>query len=501
MRKKILIFIGIIGVLIGGYFTAQILIKKKIVRTLSEQKYAQYLHYDRLNFNLLQGNITLDSVSFNSVSLKFQSKGVDLKRISLLKLIFTDNIKIKSFEISQPKIKINQSKTSAKNNKKDSINNFKKEIQVETVVIENGEFTLNEENSTILKLSQFDTRLEQLKFNHETLQHKIPFVLKNYTIEGKEMSYLLNTLQTLKTKHFKIETHQADFKDFHIQPNYSREEYVNVIPYEKDLMNISIKNLHLSDYSLSIENDGQLKAKKLLLDAINANIYRNKLVKDDPNDKELYSKMLRDLSFKLSLDTLQIQKTDLTYEEVQENTKKTGKVFFKDLKATGTNISNINMDAADFKETKFHITSQFMGNAPLTVDWVFMINDPKDRFRIIGNGAQITADDINNFFIPGMNMKAEGKPIKTLFFDFKGDAKTANGDFKMEYDDLKINVLKKNGEEQNKVFTAIANVFVSHKNEKHDDIIRVEDVERDTKRSFWNYLWQSVFTGLKETML
>lgn len=266
-------------------------------------------------------------------------------------------------------------------------------------------------------------------------------------------------------------------------------------------MHIDLDSLQLIDYTFSLHEQGALQARKLRLKEVDAQIYRDKLIKDDPHDKKLYSRMLRELGFKLQLDTLQIEDASITYEEVQENTEKTGKVFFTNLNALGTAIRNTDLKSSSFPETQIHITSQFMGEAPLTVDWNFKINDPRDHFRITGRGKGISAKAINNFFIPGMNMEAEGDPIRTLYFDFYGDQDTASGDFQMVYDNLKINVLKKNGREKNNIFTAIANLFVSHKKTANDKPVKVEDVERDKKRSFWNYLWTSVFTGLKQTML
>lgn len=186
------------------------------------------------------------------------------------------------------------------------------------------------------------------------------------------------------------------------------------------------------------------------------------------------------------------------YKKIME---KWGKCFFKHLNATGTAITNMDLESSKFPETHFHITSQFMGVAPLTVDWNFKINDHRDRFRIRGKGQEITADAINNFFVPGMNMKAKGDPIKILNFDFHGDQDTADGNFKMVYDNLKIDVLKKNGNKKNDILSDIANLFVKHKNRANDKSVEVENVKRDKKRSFWNYLWTSIFNGVKKTLL
>ncbi len=501
MSKRASVIIGVIGLLVLGYFSLSFFIKSKIKNALSEPQMAQKLSYENLSVNLLKGEVKLDSIRYTTPSLKGHAAHLAVQGISLPRFLFSSVIAIKELDVASPEIKIIQSEDSPERKADPTNSSFDKTLEIEKIKLKNGKFTLEQENTTKLTLDSFDGNLENFRLNRETLQQKIPFSMGNYEFDGEEFSFLLNKLQTLRIKHFTINTDSADLNNLNIQPNYSRSDYSKVIPYEKDLMDIAIQKLRLKNYSFSLEKSGKLTADKIILHTINANIYRNKLVRDDPTTKKLYSRMLRELPFKIGIDTLAIKKASLTYEEVQEKTKKTGKVFFKDLHAQGRNITNINLKSSDFPETQFHIVSQFMGVAPLTVDWYFKINNPRDQFRIIGKGEGITADAINNFFIPGMNMKAKGEPIKKLYFDFSGDGETASGKFLMVYDDLKIDVLKKDGAEKNDIFSAIANLFVSHKNEANKDAVDIENVKRDKKRSFWNYLWTSVFTGLKKTML
>lgn len=500
MSRKYKILIGGIALIFIGYFALNLFLKNK-VEALADQQKEWDLSYDQLHVNLLRRSVRLDSINLGAAGLKIDSKKAAIKGVGLIKFIFEDNISIDEFQIDQPSIDVSDSENSNKTSNKNQSDSLDQTIFIKKVNLKNGRLSVNSDKIDELKLHNFRGHLDSIKIDKHTLKHKIPFDFKSYNVEGEEFTYKLNTLQTLKVGQFQIHTHEADFTDVKLLPNYSRESYVKIIPYQKDLMNIDLKELKLKDYSFSLEKSGKLMARKIHLDQVNAYIYLNKLVKDDPNKKKLYSRTLREMPFKLNIDTLQISNSAINYKEVQEKTKKAGKVFFENLNATGTGISNINMDSPDFPETKLHITSQLMGVAPLDIDWRFSVNDPQDRFRIAGKSQHITADAINNFFVAGMNMKAEGDPIKKLKFDFHGDEDTAGGDFQMIYDDLKINVLKKNGEEKNGFLSAIADIFVSHKKTENKKPVTVKDVERDKKRSFWNYFWTAIFTGLKETML
>lgn len=499
MSKKIFVIVGLMALLIVGYFSLEFFVKNKIEKALAHQEDTHDFSYQHLHFNLIKGSLSMDSIHFNTPTLAFHSAQGRLKGFNYFKYLFKNEIALQEVEVDRPILQISKGgKTAEDAREKDTL---EMAFFIKKVRIKNGQLQLLREGKPELKLDSFQGTLEEFVLDKETLTGDLPFLYSDYNIEGKQFSYLLNTLQTLTVDHFHMKTQQADFKKVRLLPNFSREQYTKVIPYEKDLMDIDLDSLQLINYHFSLQKSGALKASKLRLKKVDAQIYRDKLVNDDPHDKKLYSQMLRELDFKLQLDTLQIEDAAITYEEVQENTKKTGKVFFTHLNALGTAIGNTALASSSFPETQVHITSQFMGEAPLAVDWSFKINDPQDHFRITGKGQGISAEAINNFFIPGMNMEAEGDPIRTLYFDFYGDQNTASGDFQMIYDNLKINVLKKNGREKNNIFTAIANLFVSHKKTANDKPVKVEDVERDKKRSFWNYLWTSVFTGLKQTML
>src|SRR5699024_9730860 len=184
-----------------------------------------------------------------------------------------------------------------------------------------------------------------------------------------------------------------------------------------------------------------------------------------------------------------------------KKTNRIGKVFFENMDIEATHLTNIDLDREDFPETKVNFKTRFMGSSPLKVTWTFQINQKADNFRIRGHGRHIPPEAINSFFTPAFNMKAKGKGVNDLYFDFYGNNKTAQGHFKMVYKDLKIEVLKKGGKERNKFLSFIAGIFVKSKKTSSDEQVDVSAVKRDIHRSFWNYFWQCMFSGIKKTLL
>jgi len=73
------------------------------------------------------------------------------------------------------------------------------------------------------------------------------------------------------------------------------------------------------------------------------------------------------------------------------------------------------------------------------------------------------------------------------------------------YEDLKITLLKKDSIEdrfkKKKLASFIANMVVKNSNPQGKKQVRVAEVHyiRDTNRSFFNLMWKSVYTGVKQT--
>jgi len=141
-----------------------------------------------------------------------------------------------------------------------------------------------------------------------------------------------------------------------------------------------------------------------------------------------------------------------------------------------------------------------MGKSPLNVEWRFKINDKSDFFTIKGSSHSIPQESVNSFFIPAFNMKTEGF-INNIHFNYGGNNQTASGDFMMKYDNFIIEILKEDGKEKIDVLSWIANVFVKKSSKGNEITKHVDEVKRDETKSFWNYFWNCIQSGLVKVLL
>src|SRR5690606_23495380 len=222
--------------------------------------------------------------------------------------------------------------------------------------------------------------------------------------------------------------------------------------------------------------------------------YRNKLLPDQTKYKPLYSKMLRDLPFKINVDSIKIKNSSIVYEERINAEGKPGRLEFMEFNSLIKNVNNKDKSGL----TELNIKTHIMVNATFHVNWRFEVANTADYFNIQGKLLDFNASLADKFITPNFNSKAKGV-INSLDFDIKGNDITANGKIEMNYEGLKFEIINKDKTKVNKFLSSVANLFVK-KNKKIPESKEIE-VERDQQKSFFNYFWLCIEDGVMATIL
>jgi len=137
---------------------------------------------------------------------------------------------------------------------------------------------------------------------------------------------------------------------------------------------------------------------------------------------------------------------------------------------------------------------------------VMLLHDPKGRFTIKGTIGPIDAPSLNPLTRPMGLAKMEKGQVDRLHFDLKGTDSAAEGSLTMLYQDVRISLLKKDRKEEklNKkaLPTLAANLFMRHSNLEKGGSPRMVEVhfDRILNKSFFNLIWKSIFSGIKQTV-
>ena len=365
--------------------------------------------------------------------------------------------------------------------------------------IKNGKLSMLKANGEkSLSLAKFDANFKDFVMDEETSKNKLPFKFKDYKIIGNTFFYDSGKYYNMTLSSFNIASQIIDLKDFKLIPKMSRAEFVKTIPMENDQFNISANRILLSGVNWTFKNELKLHLKNAKLDNVDANIFRSKIPKDNPKEKLLYSKLLRNIKFPLIVDNLNLVNSKLVYEEDKPDSNGPGKVFFTNF---NMNVKNLNSNKQKIADTKVPIVinCKFMGISPMKVNWNFDTANLRDQFTIAGYINNLPANDINPFIKPYMNVTATGL-ITSLNYDFKGNNDVMTGKFRISHKDLKVSLIDKDTKKKKKFLSAIANLVVKKDSQQFPESVDIY-VERNKERSFFNFYWKGIEDGLKKSLL
>ncbi|KIC61900.1 DUF748 domain-containing protein [Chryseobacterium taiwanense] len=371
-------------------------------------------------------------------------------------------------------------------------------LVVKKVTVRNSNIVYEKGNRP-LTFNDLNASLNQLEIKQKSDGSGLGFDVKNYMFSTKNFSY--------KTKFYNMSIANIEFGNdkvridhFAMKPLVSRAQFIKMIPVERDLYDITAKQITaLGNWDLFSTNKS-VNASNVTIQSADANIFRSKIPKDDPKEKALYSKMLRSIKVPMRVDNLDVKNSVLVYEEDTPESAGPGKLTFSNF---NMNVKNLSSAKAKGKPTRvdIKIDCSFMNLSPLAVNWNFDVANTQDNFAISGRTTNLPVQGINPFIRPYLHVTATSGTIQEMLFNFKGNPKGLNGTFNLKHKDLKIAILDKKNHEKKGVLTAVANLFIKTDSGKFPEEVAVENVERDPTKSFFNLFWKGIEDGLKKTLI
>ncbi|AUS06615.1 hypothetical protein [Pseudotamlana carrageenivorans] len=429
--------------------------------------------------------------------LKLNLKSILIEDIAYLEFVFKNKVRIEELAVDAPKIKYYKAGKQKKPTKAYEIPESP-EVTIKNVQITNGAAqVLSLQNDSLL----FDIKM--FKLNVKDVSHKadkknrIPVTFHDFDIVADSIQLNVGDWDRLFIAKAQLKQHTSVLKAVQLKTKYSKKELSKHIKTERDHFNLGVDSIVINEVDFGFKQDTifYFTTNKTELHHLDFEIYRDKLVGDDPTIKSLYSKTLRELNFDINVKELQVLNGKITYEERVHSSGVPGEIFFTDFNAT---MSNINNTYAEGDKTVVNITTNFMDEAPLKAYSDFDINNKNDRFIFKAELGSFHVEKLNQFLVPNLNVKFEGVLHKT-YFTIDGTTNHSSIDLITDFDGLRIDVLRKHERKKNKFLSAIANIFVKKTTENGDNVFaeaKRHDIKRDKTKSVFNFLWLNVKEGL-----
>lgn len=500
-KNKILFSVAIfILVVLGAVFFLNSYLKKEIKKGLKNEYPASVLSYDDISINAFAGNATIKNLKIKKGVFSLQASEVNLSDFSYSDYIEDKDVTIGRVHLMEPIIVIKKSdSTSNGTDSKKEIH--EREIRIKYFSASGGNIKMieNDTASNSLFASLKNLQIEEIIIEKKAEGTLLPFSYEAVNVESDSLYYELSDTHFIQAGNLNLENKDLTIDAFSIIPKYSKQVFDQQIPYEQDWIALKVAAVIFNDLEWEKEEEQiSYTIKSTSIKNANLEIYRNKLLKDDIRQKSMYSEMLRNLDFKLHMDSVNISNTYIEYQEKVLEGRPPGKLSFHNVQAGIKNITNHNLDSRDFPRTLVEARALFMGETNLTLNWEFDVSNELDQFQVNGMLGSIRAEQINSFLVPAMNVKAEGN-IESLHYNFYGNRNVAKGDMQMAYRNFKVNILKDGEDERKSFLSGLANLII--KNDLINDDVEQENISvtRDKTKSFWNFLWLCIREGALST--
>lgn len=511
MKRKTIFRIAIVFFLAGIlFFGGTVFLRKKIEKKLSQplsETLAQ--SYEAIHINTLKGEIDFENPfievyhdSAKNRQFRIKAEKLHISGFSLWQYAWKKEIKIKHIAIVKPEVYYYPEKHTG-HNPDPAESQFKNSVTVGNLKIEKGDFYIvkKEKDSLQLSVKNISASLKNLKTNEEIRREKIPVTYSNLAVSGDSLFVKASFYDNFEAGRFSFKNRELHFSNLDYYTRFSRSGLSKILSHERDHYAITVDSVFTDklDFGFAENNRFFVTTRNLVFDKPSVIIYRDKLVADDLRIKPLYSKLLRELSFDLTVDSAEIKNAGIKYTERVKEDNTGGSITFSDFHAAISNLSNTYQKP---EKTEAVIQSTFMEQTHFSALWSFDVGDPGDRFVFKAQINSLDTDRMNAFTEPNLRVRLSGAVSETYFTIDAGD-NTSTTDIRIKYDDFKVSLLKKNGNKERKFLSAIANIFVKKKSQNKNDEFQeaTGKAERDKTKSVFNYLWISLESALEKAVL
>ncbi len=511
---------------------------REVVKNSTDSLYQ--LTYDDLDLNLALGNLTLKNAvlkpdtnvykameeaklaSDNLYHIKLAS--LKIRRFGILDIISNRKLSIKTVGFENPDIHLihkyhaYNDTVAVRPNKTfyESIRDVLTSVDVRDINVDNISFkytTVLEGKSSDIVLKDIKIKVRDVLIDETSLQDTTRFFytklieidVPRFTYELSDGFYLA-TFDGLKinTEEQNILLTNVDYK-----PKMNKTAYFKQLGENKTMVDLHFDTLRMEQLDFRrLVDDQQVLAKRVQLKNGHAKLYGDKRYPKKPSNQigQAPHQKLQHVKSLIHLDSVFVDNIDVEYGEMSAKYGRDGFITFDGTSGVLTNVTNDSLALASDKYLKADLRAKIMNSGNLQAKFAFDMLSTNGTHSYSGSVGSMNAKAFNKILQPLLNVEIASGNIKGVRFNMSGTDYRTTGDFRFDYNNLKINLLNEpgKGEEKSakKVISFLVNqLIINDSNPDANEIYHVGKVNhpRDAEHTFFKNLWQSLLDGIKQT--
>jgi len=543
IRNIVLIIIFAVLLIIAGaslytYYRGNQLIREYITSTIAKSSKGIYrVEMKDLNLNVITGKVTIDgfrlipdTLLYNKLAetdtlspmlLDINMEEFQVRGFSLREILVNKKLSIRKIEFTSPVVTIYIMQPSKKHEKAAANPNMLSiplpkglvAINIQRIILKEGKLTVyNQVKSPAEKFEIPSMNLEikniivdsahrglRRIFNADDIQ----LTVRGMSIKTKDGMYTITPgeigLSTLSSTLW--------VNDLQIKPNYSNYDFSRKLGYQMDRMDITIKKLAVKNLNFrELMINHKFIAGLITVDSLDLDDFRDKRVPMRPDFKPpLPQQSLLASKMYIKIDNVKLTNGKIRYSEQVAN--EPGYIYFDKMQGSIENITNDSNLVKAGTVMKVNASMYLMGKGLLNAQLNIPLGAKNDAFNFSGTLSDLDMKEINTMVTKMIPAEiTSGKIKKMIFTNVQADNVKSTGRLALYYNDLTLKLTGKDDKTWTKIKGGVlgwaGNVYVRNDN-PHKNGTFVEGMiyfERDTHKSIFNFLWKSIFSGIKSTI-
>lgn len=351
-----------------------------------------------------------------------------------------------------------------------------------------------------IKLNEVNAdRIVQIENHPMNYTKEAEVNVDRFSLESKDKTYNYNF------RNISINSLQKSFhiNSFNLVPFAPEQKFADAFHFQKDRFDVKMSGLTLSNININRLLDKRIEASELIIDNVDAKIFRDmhKPLQHISKVGNYPSQMLMQIGQPVNIEDIKVKNAYVEYREKETASDSIGVVKFTNTNLDISNVTNIPEAIQKNNEMNISFKTQALTAIPLTGNFKFLLGNKNGEFFVNGHGKGFDATLLNKVSVPMALVKINTGKIQSIDFHFKGNNRSAGGRFLMNYDKMKIDVLKRDKEtnqiKKRGLLSLAANLVVKNNNSGTSVTAKFD---RDIYKSFFNLVWKTVFAGMKETL-
>lgn len=346
-------------------------------------------------------------------------------------------------------------------------------------------------------------QVRKLEMHPMNFTKEAEVTLDRFSLKSKDGLY------DYRFKNIWINSLQKELKinSLNVVPFASERQFASKFSHQKDRYDVKVSGILLKNIDMNSLLDKRLEASEIVINSSSAKIYRDlhKPLEKTSNVGNYLSQLLQKFEQPVNISKATVNNAFIEYRENEILSDDIGVINFSNSKFNISNITNISSAIQKNNEMNISFDTKVLGSIPLQGNFKFILNSNNGNFVVNGHTPGFDLVKLNSVSVPMALIKINSGKINSIDFHFTGNNTGAKGKFIMKYENLKVDVLKRdkntNAVKKRGLASLAANLVVENKNPGSSGLRTMNpEFERNIYKSFFNLVWKTIFTGMKETV-